>query len=394
MTPETARTILERVLATGHLELVWSTIVAEPRVLVWTALFGLGVWLVTMELASMRTRPALAHQLARQDVDRRLRETLEAELAHSLGITPGAAAMRPGGERDLFPPALKRMLRPVLADVGWLVRGLLVRFAPGLAGGATLERDLRLVRPTASLAGYFAEKVGAGLLWLAIPPVLGAMGGPRTPTVLWIVAGLVGFILPDLDLRRRLGARREQIVAELPAVLDQLVIATSAGLSLEQALEQTAASSEGVVADELRRVGAELAVGRWRSLQEGLDGLDRRNGVPELSSLVGQLRAAHRQGAPVGQVLAAQAVAPRSAWSSRSLSSCCRCSRSSCSCRPPSSCCSSAARAETRRRCPAQPLTRLSNDTTKREQNAGGQSDPCHTGTIYAPSQDGCTPSS
>ena len=47
------------------------------------------------------------------------------------------------------------------------------------------------------------------------------------------------------------------------------------------------------------------------SLEEALGGLDRRNGVPELSLLVGQLRAAHRQGVPVGQVLAAQADALR-----------------------------------------------------------------------------------
>ena len=311
MSLDTLEATFEQMVAGVHAGLVWSAVIAEPRLLLWAALFGLGVWLVAGEMTSARARPALADQLTRQDVHRRLRETLEAQLAQELGVTPEQEAARSGGERNLFPPVLKRMLRPVLADLGWLVRGLLMRFAPGLAGGATLERDLRLVRPTASLGGYFAEKIGAALVWLAILPALAAIGGPRTPAVLWVVAGLVGFVLPDLDLRRRLGARRERIVAELPAVLDQLVIATSAGLSLEQALGQTAASSEGVVADELRRVVAELAVGRWRSLQEGLDGLDRRNGVSELSSLVGQLRAAHRQGAPVGQVLAAQADALR-----------------------------------------------------------------------------------
>ena len=158
------------------------------------------------------------------------------------------------------------MVRPILADAGWLVRGVLVRFAPGLAGGATLERDLRLVRPTASLGGYFAEKLGAMLLWLVIPPCLAALGGPTTPPVVWIAAGIVGFVLPDLDLRRRLRSRRNRLVAELTAVLDQLVIATSAGLSLEQALDHTAASSDGIASDELRRVVAELGLGRWRSL--------------------------------------------------------------------------------------------------------------------------------
>ena len=294
-----------------HPEAAWLAVRADPRIILWPTLFALGTWLLLSELQAARARPSLVDQFARQDLDRRLRETLEAELAKSLGVSPASTRANDGVERNLFPPVLKRMLRPILADAGWLVRGVLVRFAPGLAGGATLERDLRLVRPTASLGGYFAEKVGAMLLWLIIPPCLAALGGPQTPPVVWVVAAMIGFVLPDLDLRRRLKARRTRLVAELPAVLDQLVIATSAGLSLEQALDHTAASSDGVAADELRRVIAELGLGRWRSLQDALEGLDRRNGVPELSSLIGQLRAAHRQGVPVGQVLAAQADALR-----------------------------------------------------------------------------------
>jgi tight adherence protein C len=302
---------LTQALSDVHPDHIWVAVRADARILLWPALFALGTWLLLSELHVARARPSLVDQFARQDVDRRLRETLEAELARSLGVSPESARPNRDNERNLFPPVLKRMLRPILADAGWLVRGVLVRFAPGLAGGATLERDLRLVRPTASLGGYFAEKLGAMVLWLVIPPCLAALGGPTTPPVVWIVAGIVGFVLPDLDLRRRLRSRRNRLVAELPAVLDQLVIATSAGLSLEQALDHTAASSDGIASDELRRVIAELGLGRWRSLQDALEGLDRRNGVPELSSLVGQLRAAHRQGVPVGQVLAAQADALR-----------------------------------------------------------------------------------
>jgi tight adherence protein C len=302
---------LSQVLSQIHPDLVWVVARTDPRIFLWPAVFAVGTWLLGSELYAAHARPSLLNQFARQDVDRRLRETLEAELAQSLGVSPQFARSDGDTERNLFPPVLKRMLRPILADAGWLVRGVLVRFAPGLAGGATLERDLRLVRPTASLGGYFAEKLGAMLLWLVIPPLLDALGGPRTPPVVWLAAAMVGFVLPDLDLRRRLRARRNRLFAELPTVLDQLVIATSAGLSLEQALEETASSSDGIAADELRRVVAELGLGRWRSLQDALEGLDRRNGVPELSSLVGQLRAAHRQGVPVGQVLAAQADALR-----------------------------------------------------------------------------------
>jgi tight adherence protein C len=240
-------------------------------------------------------------------VERRLRETLEERALISIGVSVDAAHEHRSGERDLIPPVVKRMLRPVFADLGWLMRGVLARFAPGLAGSSTLERDLHLVRPGASVGGYLGEKIGAGLLWLGVLPTLAALGGPRTPPLAWIAAGIVGFLLPDIDLRRRITDRGARMIAELPVILDQLVIATSAGLSLEQAIEQTAASGAGTVADELRRVVTELGIGRWRSLQDALEGLDRRNGVPELSALIGQLRAANQQGVPVGQVLAAQA---------------------------------------------------------------------------------------
>jgi tight adherence protein C len=282
-----------------------SSLIDQPGLALWPVLFALGVYFVASGLLVGRRRPDLAEQLARQDVDLRLREAAEARLGRGMGLAGGSSTGT--RERSLFPPVLKRMLRPVLEDLGWLLRGLLARFAPGLAGGAALERDLRLVRPGVSLTGYFAEKAGAALVWAVIPPALGAFGGPETPPLVWLAAAIVGFLLPDLDLRRRIAARQARIAVELPAVLDQLVIATSAGLSLEQGIDQVAQSSEGVVADELQRVMAELAFGRRLSLQEALDGLDRRNNVPEFAMLVGQLRAAHKQGMPVVQVLAAQA---------------------------------------------------------------------------------------
>ena len=116
-----------------------------------------------------------------------------------------------------------------------------------------------------------------------------------------------------LELEYNLVHRELSGKADKSAFVDTMTRLHAAvfGLSLEQALDHTAASSDGSVADELRRVVTELGLGRWRSLQDALEGLDRRNGVPELSSLVGQLRAAHRQGVPVGQVLAAQADALR-----------------------------------------------------------------------------------
>jgi tight adherence protein C len=89
-----------------------------------------------------------------------------------------------------------------------------------------------------------------------------------------------------------------------------LTIATSAGLALEQALGVVARQSQGAVAQELQHAVREMALGQ-RSVVEALEAAAVRNAIPEISSFVGQLRAAHEQGIPLVQTLSTQAEALR-----------------------------------------------------------------------------------
>jgi len=97
---------------------------------------------------------------------------------------------------------------------------------------------------------------------------------------------------------------------ELPILLDMLTIAASAGLALEQALGVVARQSRGAIALELQQVVREMALGQ-RSVVEALGSMAERNGVPELTTFAGQLRAAHEQGIPLVQTLSTQAEALR-----------------------------------------------------------------------------------
>lgn len=128
---------------------------------------------------------------------------------------------------------------------------------------------------------------------------------------LWLVAFGVGFVLPDWELQRRANRRRGLVLMELPTILDMLTLATSAGLALEQALEEVARHSEGVVAHELRLTVRELALGQRRTLQEALDSMAERLATPQVEHVLGRLSAAHEQGLPLGQSLAAHAQALR-----------------------------------------------------------------------------------
>jgi tight adherence protein C len=121
-----------------------------------------------------------------------------------------------------------------------------------------------------------------------------------------VAGGGAGFLAPDWQLELHLAARRTLAIMELPALLDMLTICVSAGLALEQALELVVRQGAGVVARELQGVTREVALGQ-RTLIEGLEAMAERNGFPELSSLVSQLRAANDQGLPLVQTLATQA---------------------------------------------------------------------------------------
>lgn len=267
----------------------------QLHVLLWPVLFGLGAYLMLTAQPIGRPKPDLTERLRRLDVDERIRM----EIARRY-VRPVFASR-----------LLEGILRPVLDDLGRLVRQLLARF--GLGGGQELERRLTVARPGVELPQFFGEKLMTGLIGLALFPSMNGLGiHPFGVWPLWfcLLGFAGGFLAPDWDLDRRIAARRTEMLMELPIILDMLTIAASAGLALEQALGLVARQSQGAVAAELRQTVRELALGRG-TIIEVLGAMAERNAVPELGAFVGQLRGAHEQGIPLIQTLVAQAEALR-----------------------------------------------------------------------------------
>jgi tight adherence protein C len=260
-------------------------------VLPWAILLGVSIYLLVTAQPLGRPKPDLAERLRRLDVDERVR--MEAD----------RRAIRP-----LFRSrVLEAVLRPVLDDLGQLARRWRARF--GLSGGGELERALRVARPGVEPEQFWGEQLVGGLLGLALLPVLNALDlglGGGWPVWSWLLVAVAGFLLPHWDLARRVAARRARIVMELPAALDLLTIAVSAGQAPEQALDLVARRSGGVIGQELQGALRELVLGH-RPLVATLEALAERNGVPELASLASNLRAAVEQGLPLARTLAMQA---------------------------------------------------------------------------------------
>jgi tight adherence protein C len=272
-------------------------VAADPRIVILPLVLGLGVYLILMSQPLGRPKPDLGERLRSLDVDERMRM---AEL--------GAREAPP-----LFASRiLENILRPVIEDAGRGLHAVLARL--GLAGGRELDSRLRVLRPGVEVVQFLGEKVTTGLIAAAMFPVMNVMRITPLgawPVWVWLVAFGAGFVLPDWDLRRREIARRGLVLMELPTILDMLTLATSAGMALEQALEEVARHSEGVVAQELRLLVRELALGQRRTLLEALEGMAGRLGVAEVEHILGRLSAAYEQGLPLAQTLAAHAQALR-----------------------------------------------------------------------------------
>jgi tight adherence protein C len=170
-------------------------------------------------------------------------------------------------------------------------------FTVVMAGG---WRDRPLRRPTAvalpprrrapwspSSRRLFA----AGLATAALLPLI-PVAAPVAGLVVWAAAVQRG--------RARARSRRDDVVGNLPEVVDLLGLAVSAGLTVPMAIDAAAHRGTGPVAAALADVVSAAALGRRCS--DVLEELPARLGEA-VRPLVGALVASDRYGAPLGEGL-------------------------------------------------------------------------------------------
>ena len=116
---------------------------------------------------------------------------------------------------------------------------------------------------------------------------------------------LVGFMMPQMWLKQRVGARQTAIIKSLPDAFDLITTCVEAGLGLDAALTRVAEKVEGPFADELTRTLKDIGLGKQRRL--ALRELGDRTGVPDLVTFVNAVVQAEQMGSSVGTVLRVQA---------------------------------------------------------------------------------------
>lgn len=166
---------------------------------------------------------------------------------------------------------------------------------------------------------FLGDKVLSALVGLLFFPALNLMltafghGLPwGIPTILSIAVAGVLFITPDIDVRKKAAAAREEFSRSLGAYIEFVALNRTGGVGAVQSLERAAAVGDSWV---FRRLDEELMRAQ-RSGQAPWDTLTRISGeleLPDLADLADIMTLTGEQGASVAVTLSARASALRNA---------------------------------------------------------------------------------
>lgn len=149
---------------------------------------------------------------------------------------------------------------------------------------------------------FYGIKVALALLLLLGFGATGYLG--NNPLLYSVLAILLGAMLPDMWMGRRIARRKENIQLAIPDALDLTVVCVEAGLGLDQSLMRIGQEIRSIhrdLSDELRLLNLEVNAGKSRA--QSLRNLANRTEVDDLKALVAVLIQTDRFGTSVAQSL-------------------------------------------------------------------------------------------
>lgn len=162
-----------------------------------------------------------------------------------------------------------------------------------------LKRKLDASHVRLSAVEFFNIKL---LVVIAAVAVARLATGEFNPFVIIVAVG-IGYLAPDVYLKRRLAKRRYAIARLLPETVDLLGLCVEAGLDFTTAVKWVVEKiPENSMIEELAFVLEEVNWGKSRT--QALKDMSKRLAVPEVSSFVQALVQAERMGTPVSEAFA------------------------------------------------------------------------------------------
>ena len=174
-------------------------------------------------------------------------EDFQARLASYGVTTAGAQPLAPAnGLRD----TLNRIFQPAADRVG---RGNIKKGRPSV--GEQLQRaDLKL-----RTSEFFMIQLGSTALFVIVSML--RFGPPLGGLIQMVVFGIIGYVLPGLYVKYRIGRRLRAFNGQLGDTLTLLSNALKAGYSFAQAIDTVAKNAVAPISDEFGRAVREMNLG-------------------------------------------------------------------------------------------------------------------------------------
>jgi tight adherence protein C len=217
-------------------------------------------------------------------------------------------------------PEIKRLRKVTKAEgtQTWLRSSGASALARGRSKLRKAGKDGPRLQRRLALAGWDDPHVA--WLYSAGQPILSVLFGLVPVVILgvrdgWILAlltAIIGYILPDLMLSRRITQHKRAIQNGLPDALDLLVVCVEAGSSLDQAILKASEELEiamPAMAHELRTVATEIRAGKQRL--DAFQDLAKRTNLDDVRALVAMLIQTDRFGTSIAQALRTHAETSR-----------------------------------------------------------------------------------
>jgi tight adherence protein C len=182
----------------------------------------------------------------------------------------------------------------------------------GAKGAARLQESLSAAGLEMTPQAFRVDQLTWGVAGMVAVWVLAAAGYAGTIRVsavailpLSVLALATGFLGREWLLGRLAASRRKILIEELPTAIDLVTLAIMAGESVPAAFERAGRILGDQLGAELRRVVGDIRAGA--STVEALEGLSTRLPVTGIARFVDSLCTGIEKGAPLADVLRAQA---------------------------------------------------------------------------------------
>jgi len=204
-------------------------------------------------------------------------------------------------ELELSKPFSERVIFPIVERMGSMIAKITPQEVLKEAAKKIQQSGLKLKAPL-----FVASQIVVAVI---LPAFLGAVGVlQKQPGMKGIgmlaFAGLIGYFMPDMWLKGKVGARKGEIQRKLPDALDLLTVSVEAGLAFDMALSKVVEKMKGPLAEEFSKMLHEVRMGKPR--RDAMKNMAARVDCQDLTQFISALVQADKLGVSVANVLRVQ----------------------------------------------------------------------------------------